>query len=559
MNRNRNKTFTIFLSIILVISMVSACGAAPAATPTTAASTTVAPQQTKEPVQTQNTETSTETPAGEPSKPLEISIFAPTANTMASRDKTRIELEIEKAVNAVFTYDGVPWGDYDTKLSLIGAAGTYSDLMYFTPSAVDTIAYGWYKDGVFSAMNNYLTEAPNLKKVFEYPLYKYLTYDGDSCFLPCICEAANVGWVYRKDWADKLGIKEPTTMDEFRELLRAFTEDDPDGNGKNDTWGMGTDPSAVAYLYGLLGYNGWQLNENGELTLSCLLKDYKSAMQFANNIFKAGYVFPEYFAEKTDQRYEKFVSGKYGVMFDNTGAHMLNRWQIPGSSVNPEYELGYFNPYPDAGNTLNKAGVGGTGGGFYGGLFVTSAVKDMKRLVGVFDQMYTPEMEKLRHWGIEGQSYTQNADGTITLNLEERIKDGFYGKDGLQYSDWASTGIFGSLPALWEGDKFIASKAAFYSFPKPEYNLICKESDEFANATVINSLSSGAFLNQTKETNDTYTKLIDIAKTYNTYFVTGEKDISKDWQEFENKLKEAGLESCTAAFSEALKKVGKIN
>lgn len=42
----------------------------------------------------------------------------------------------------------------------------------------------------------------------------------------------------RQDWLDNLGLKMPTTMDELVEVARAFTKDDPDQNGKEDTYGL---------------------------------------------------------------------------------------------------------------------------------------------------------------------------------------------------------------------------------------------------------------------------------------------------------------------------------
>ena len=43
----------------------------------------------------------------------------------------------------------------------------------------------------------------------------------------------------RQDWLDKLGLKAPTNLTEFLAVAKAFTEKDPDGNGKNDTYGLG--------------------------------------------------------------------------------------------------------------------------------------------------------------------------------------------------------------------------------------------------------------------------------------------------------------------------------
>ena len=45
-------------------------------------------------------------------------------------------------------------------------------------------------------------------------------------------------WI-RKDWLDKLGLDVPKTLDDVVEVARAFKNDDPDGNGVDDTWGLG--------------------------------------------------------------------------------------------------------------------------------------------------------------------------------------------------------------------------------------------------------------------------------------------------------------------------------
>ena len=42
----------------------------------------------------------------------------------------------------------------------------------------------------------------------------------------------------RKDWLAKLGLKEPQTVDDLYTIAKAFTEQDPDGNGKKDTYGL---------------------------------------------------------------------------------------------------------------------------------------------------------------------------------------------------------------------------------------------------------------------------------------------------------------------------------
>ncbi len=62
--------------------------------------------------------------------------------------------------------------------------------------------------------------------------------DGNIYALPQVnecyhCMYQQRMWIY-KPWLDKLGLKMPTTTDEFYEVLKAFKTKDPNGNGKAD-------------------------------------------------------------------------------------------------------------------------------------------------------------------------------------------------------------------------------------------------------------------------------------------------------------------------------------
>ena len=46
--------------------------------------------------------------------------------------------------------------------------------------------------------------------------------------------------VARADWLDAVGASVPTTVEEFAEVARQFTFDDPDGDGEKNTWGIAT-------------------------------------------------------------------------------------------------------------------------------------------------------------------------------------------------------------------------------------------------------------------------------------------------------------------------------
>ena len=55
----------------------------------------------------------------------------------------------------------------------------------------------------------------------------------------------------RKDWLDKLGLQPPKTWDDLAKVAQAFTTQDPDGDGKADTYGLAVPGSTSR------GYISW--------------------------------------------------------------------------------------------------------------------------------------------------------------------------------------------------------------------------------------------------------------------------------------------------------------
>ena len=73
----------------------------------------------------------------------------------------------------------------------------------------------------------------------------------------------------RQDWMEKLNLEEPKTLDDFYNVFKAFKEQDPDGNGKDDTYGLST-----AGLYDIQGFlsaagvkYSYVIDRNGKRTI----------------------------------------------------------------------------------------------------------------------------------------------------------------------------------------------------------------------------------------------------------------------------------------------------
>ena len=116
--------------------------------------------------------------------------------------------------------------------------------------------------------------APNLKRIIESDpdVKKQIALDDGTIYmfpllkLDALKLNATSGLIMRQDWLDKLNLKVPTNIDEWYTVLKAFKEQDPNGNGKPDelpftgNWGPGnlTKLHDFAAAFGVIG--GFQMN-----------------------------------------------------------------------------------------------------------------------------------------------------------------------------------------------------------------------------------------------------------------------------------------------------------
>jgi multiple sugar transport system substrate-binding protein len=75
------------------------------------------------------------------------------------------------------------------------------------------------------------------------------TPDGKYYGVPISAQSFQL--LIRSDWRKKVGAPVPTTWDQMMDLARKFTNNDPDGNGKKDTYGMVVPASTKS------GYASW--------------------------------------------------------------------------------------------------------------------------------------------------------------------------------------------------------------------------------------------------------------------------------------------------------------
>lgn len=247
-----------------------------------------------------------------------------------------IELEILFAVDS---------SSYSEKLAQSIMAGNYPDVFRTNAAGLrDYVEQGVVRE-VGSLLEEYGSE--KLKAFYSSEIgeasLKASMIDGSLYSLPSAgdpASASDILWV-RKDWLDNLGLQPPKTAAEFYEVARAFTENDPDGDGQNNTYGFtfaGASPAGNT-VFGrigpLFGMFGTYLAFGGDLTFvekdgkavfgGADVEAMKKGLRLLQQMYADGYIEKSFITAGLDQIHESAAAGKVGMVI---GTHYTigNDW-----------------------------------------------------------------------------------------------------------------------------------------------------------------------------------------------------------------------------------------
>ncbi|MDX8045180.1 extracellular solute-binding protein [Gracilibacillus sp. S3-1-1] len=344
--------------------------------------------------------------------PFSFTIMANLHTPEVPNDK--ILEKIEEATNTDIEVQWVPDNNYEDRLNTAFATSSLPEAVFLKNQATFIQFRDALEDEQFWEVGQYLDQFDNLSKLKENVLDNtrvngnlYTLYQGRPL--------ARQGIIYRKDWADNLGLDAPTTTDEFMEMVRAFTEDDPNGSGEDDTFGL-TDRSDLIYgafktVASWFGTpNEWG-EKDGELLPEFMFDEYKETMDFFKEMHEKGYINQDFpVTSKTDQQ-EFFKNGSAGVYVGSMGDVVsLNNDAI---AINPDAEFDVHNRVAGPDGEFGVWAIPG-----YGSLimFPKSAVEteeQLLKILGFFDQLMTPEVMNYAYWGIEGEHYEVVEGGAL--------------------------------------------------------------------------------------------------------------------------------------------------
>lgn len=128
--------------------------------------------------------------------------------------------------------------DSEQVFNLMLASGEIADIVVLQESFEEKFVQ-YAQEGAFIPLNDLIdSHAPHIKEFLDsHPDIRknVIAPDGNIYYIPYVPDGdVAMGWFIRKDWLDKLNLEIPETIEEYYQVLKAFKERDPNGNGKQD-------------------------------------------------------------------------------------------------------------------------------------------------------------------------------------------------------------------------------------------------------------------------------------------------------------------------------------
>lgn len=367
---------------------------------------------------------------------IDVSIAIMTGFT---QPESRVEKMLEEKYNVNIDLRVLPgWADGQSTINLWMAADDTPNIMWWWSMDNDFIK--WRDAGKLVDVSEYLNKYTNIRDYYNKMDPKtlfYATEEGGAVYrIPGdVSEpSCEVLWI-RQDWLDKLNLKAPTNFDELEEVMRAFTEDDPDGNGAADTYGLGGDgydfrsfwPWIQGYDY--THYDRWVVDDNGKVGYGPAQENTKEWVAKVADLYKKGYITPN-ITQDTD-RDSEMANGGFGITYSWCA------WMNPTSGT----MMSFYQSNPDAkwvpidmvaGPNGNPQEDPATSAAWAYFALTNTCGENAERIFAMYDDMCGLENYIERRYGVEGEDYnmvdgiyegvitpegTENNDQNIGLNL----------------------------------------------------------------------------------------------------------------------------------------------
>jgi len=327
--------------------------------------------------------------------------------------------EYEKKTNIHLVLQEVPAQGFEEKKNLLFASNVLPDL--FVKPLLDNVQFTMYGVGSkqIVPLDPYLKQwAPNMYKIIQDNEAVRMTQtasDGHVYTLPQL-DFSNTGsmgfkqWI-NKLWLAKLNLKVPTTPDELRQVLIAFRDKDPNGNGKADEIPLGIREISSIYVLG----GSWGLDHqmgdcinvsNNKIHFWLKDNNFRDYLQWLAGLYKDKLLWQNYY--KADSRPE---------WRSNLSNALFGAFYMPYSDVFINVESQFIGYPPLKGPNGDQLWADANNGVAQVGAFaISNTNKYPEASMRWVDFFYSDEGSIFYRFGIEGQTFHYDTKGNAVIN-----------------------------------------------------------------------------------------------------------------------------------------------
>jgi len=242
------------------------------------------------------------------------------------RDQNQYWQELERRLGVTWEPLITPQPDYGARSATLIASGDIPELFVINPGQNAAQQYQAMAQGAFLDLTPYVTgdALQQFKNLAAFPPYMWenVKFQGKIFGVPKpLWQNGNLPF-HRADWATTLGMGAPTNAQEYHDLLVGFATGDPNGNGNQDTWGMGRYNGGWNVWDNLVANpmfrvpNSWRLNDDGTLTNAIETDEFRQAIEFLTQLYADGAYHPDAAAMTFADSQNNFIAGSIGLHYE---------------------------------------------------------------------------------------------------------------------------------------------------------------------------------------------------------------------------------------------------
>ena len=490
-------------------------------------------------------------------------VMAPQTNYILDLQTNAYTQWLEEKTNVHIEYETVPEAALTEKVNLSLASSEIPDAyLSCNIDSASQVKYG--KEGVFVNMapmiEQYGYEIPKAYEANNLLPGAVTTPDGEIFALAGVnecyhCLYCGRAWI-NQTWLDNLGLDYPETTEDFVNVLRAFKEQDANGNGDpNDEIPMlGISgmwrASCYDFLLGSFVYNDFtdRLSvENGTVNYVANTEGFREGLRFIRSLIEEELIDPVSLTITEDEAHV-LTGGDVATVGVATG---MAYWNV--LSANDEEYIG-LSPL-EGPNGVRNAFVRATG--IVSGQFaITNKAENPEILFRWADAQFSEEATYFSSWGPEGEGWEKAPEGTLGINGKQAlyvVLDGVNNTGAETIQNLAMPNIalanrtsdFRLGQAVGGDDK---SEERLYEAASKYYYPYAKEQ---TYPLMVMSAEDSAVVNEYKTAINAYVDEMISG------FLAGTYDLDKDWDSYLSEFDALGLEDYLNVLQSAYDKVYK--